>query len=252
MKYVTAIDIPLIVDNVTCVDVVTDIFSSGFSASVSLLDNSDLLEKLIDLNIDYDLWRLVEQVVVPVETSPKSRYLKSVPSLASLDSSESDQTKGILFALHLESYHHPTIYVASVPRVKMDCKEIETIVDHKSRFHFVLVRDRITFDGFIKSIQPRLNQLKHSHVAKMGPMGYVSSFSAYDKNNTSYAERLLIQAYDDYLGPDIEPKYIYTFDKKNQTFVQFRSDRNLEYHGMDISKDKLPTEFKFLIEKYHQ
>lgn len=252
MKYVIAIDPPLLLDNSTCVNSVYDIFSSEYGKSVSLIGYDDFLDRLAELDIGYELWSLAANALTPIALLPKSNYLKSNPALISADKTIDSYTKDLLYILHIKRTENSTVFISAVPRVQPDDKEIETIIDHRSQIHHLLVRDNVSFDSFMQSLRPVLNQQKHIHVARMGSMGHVSPFSAYDKYDKTYAEDLLQQAYNDYNGNEDEPKYLYTFDKRNKTFVQFRNDRQREYHGMDFDKEKLPEEFKYLIEKYHQ
>lgn len=217
-----------------------------------MIGYDDLLDILDKSDIGYELRRLVANVFVAIALHSKATYLRSNPALISPNVKIDGLTKGLLYTLHIKRTENSTVFISAVPRVQSGDKEIETIVDHRSQIHHLLVRDNISFDSFMRSLRPVLNQHKHTHVARMGAMGHVSPFSAYDKYDKTYAEALLQQAYNDYNGSEDEPKYLYTFDKRNKTFVQFRSDRQREYHGMDFDKEKLPEEFKYLIEKYHQ
>lgn len=252
MRYVVAIDPPMLLDSSICVGCIDDIFSSEYSKSVILIGYDDFWVKLIESDIKYELLGLAEKALETIVLYPKSNYLKSNPHLIPWDATTDNQTKGLLYFLHIKRTEKSTVFISSVSRVPSSDKEIETIVDHRSQIHHLLVREDSSFDSFMQSLRPVLNQLKHTHVARMGAMGHVSPFSAYDKYDKTYAEWLLQQAYNDYNGSEDEPKYLYTFDKRNKTFVQFRSDRRREYHGMDFDKEKLPDEFKYLIEKYHQ
>lgn len=252
MKYIIAIDPHLLFDNSAFVDSVDDIFSYDYGKSVSLIGYDEFLDKLAELNIGYELWSLAANTLTTIDLHPKSNYLKSNPTLISRDATTDSQTKGLLYFLHIKRTANSTVFISAVPRVNLTDKVIETIVDHRSQVHHLLVRDNGSFDSFMRSLRPVLNQQKHIHVARMGSMGHVSPFSAYDKYDKTYAESLLQQAYNDYNGNEDEPKYLYTFDKRNKTFVQFRNDRQREYHGMDFDKENLPNDFKYLIEKYHQ
>ena len=252
MRYVIAIDLPLLLDSSTCVNSVYDIFSSEYCKSVSMIGYDDLLDILAESDVGYELWSLAANAFVAITLQPKATYLRSNPALISPDVAIDGLTKGLLYALHIKRTENSTVLISAVPRVQSGDKEIETIVDHRSQIHHLLVREDSSFDSFMQSLRPVLNQHKHTHVARMGAMGHVSPFSAYDKYDKTYAEWLLQQAYNDYNGSEDEPKYLYTFDKRNKTFVQFRSDRQREYHGMDIEKENLPEEFEYLIEKYHQ
>ncbi|MDE6130611.1 MAG: hypothetical protein K2F74_03365 [Muribaculaceae bacterium] len=99
---------------------------------------------------------------------------------------------------------------------------------------------------------PRLNQLKHSHEGRKAGDKDVSPFSAYDKYDESYARKLLKQAYEDYPDDIDDNTYLYTYDAKNKTFVEFRPDRNNEYHGMDISKEVARRKCPEIMKLYHQ
>ncbi|MBD5358546.1 MAG: hypothetical protein HDR88_16430 [Bacteroides sp.] len=102
------------------------------------------------------------------------------------------------------------------------------------------------------SYRPKLEQLKHYHEARKRGDKDVSPFSAYDKNDDKYARELLQQAFEDYNGDVDDRTYLYTYDKKYKTFVQFRPGRNNIYHGMDINlktaKDKAPE----IVKKYNK
>ena len=81
-------------------------------------------------------------------------------------------------------------------------------------------------------------------------MGEVSGFDAWD--NKDYAQLLLDQAYADTPSDEEYPKYLYTYDERHHKFVQFRNDRNKQYHGMNIAPEDeniVPVEVRNLYHK---
>lgn len=63
---------------------------------------------------------------------------------------------------------------------------------------------------------------------------------------------LFFNEHEDYGGDVDDRTYLYTYDKKYKTFVQFRPNRNNEYHGMDISLEQAKRKAPEIVRKYHR
>ncbi len=97
MRYVIAIDLPLLLDSSTCVNSVYDIFSSEYCKSVSMIGYDDLLDILAESDVGYELWSLAANAFVAITLQPKATYLRSNPALISPDVAIDGLTKGLLY-----------------------------------------------------------------------------------------------------------------------------------------------------------
>lgn len=104
---------------------------------------------------------------------------------------------------------------------------------------------------FAENAKPKLNQGDKPRHNFLGN-SYDSSFKAYDPRNLTPAENLLQTAFENYVnnytGNDrntsIPAQYLYAWDQAHNCYVQFRHNRNNEYHGMDIELSNLPDDVR--------
>lgn len=203
----------------------------------SIVQNYELFSQLLELPV---------QEVISVK---KANYIKLTPDvLANSNPVDRDIAKQQLYAIFLIR----------------DAKRIYGGIPNSAN-EFTLLSDKgsariINFDPTtelslrekIDSYAPKLKQLKHYQERRTAGNKEVSPFSAYDKYNEDYACRLLRQAYEEHPGDINDETYLYTYDYKFKTFVEFRPDRNNEYHGMDISKEDARKKCPQIMELYHK
>ena len=198
----------------------------------------------------YELFKLLlELPVIEIRPVRKANYINLNPDILSeYKEEETKIAKQQLFALssYLDAKriyagsHYPTGIVnlsydnVTVPFINFNPYGLTNLID------------------LLNTFTPKLEQLKHYQKARRERGKVISPFSAYEKQDETYAQSLLQKAYEDYNGDVDDRTYLYTWDKKNKTFVQFRPDRNNVYHGMDIdlktAKEKAPD----IVRKYHK
>ena len=199
----------------------------------------------------YELFSLLLDLSVEkFSIDRKAEFIKLQPDiLGDCDNLEQIPAKQHIFALckyddckRLYSY------------VNADTIEVNVSIDRKMKsiLHFNPEVSKMDLSMYIQSFSPVLNQLKHDTVSRQYGDKYISAFSAYDRNDERYAKSLLQRAYEDYGGDVDDRTYLYTYDKKYKTFVQFRPNRNNEYHGMDISLEQAKREAPEIVRKYHR
>lgn len=104
---------------------------------------------------------------------------------------------------------------------------------------------------FVKNSKPKFNQGDKPRHNFLGN-SFDSSFKAYDPRNPRPAEDLLQTAFENYvnnyIGDDrntsIPAQYLYAWDQAHNCYVQFRHNRNNEYHGMDKETQDVPDDVK--------
>ncbi len=220
---------------------------------VTLYVVGDWNEILLDSNIfttSYESYRLLLALpVIEVGAINKDLYLEVNPDILSgLYQESRGATKQQLYAL-LSAESSKKIFAGA----RDATKKIIVSSDHASA-------EIINFNPYgqntllllIDSFLPRLDQLKHYHTnRKAGPKD-ISAFSAYDKNDEDYAKYLLSIAFAEHPGDVDDRTYLYTYDKKYKTFVEFRPGRNNVYHGMDISLEEAKRKSPYIVKKYHK
>lgn len=199
---------------------------------------------------DYDLFSLLLSLpveeVIPVK---KAKYIKLDPDiLSACDTTIQEIAKQQLYAIYL-CRDAKRIYAGIDDQDdKFDLysdKGIATIINFKPG-------GKTSLKDLIDSFAPQLDQLKHFQDGRKDGEKEVSPFSAYDKYNESYAKSLLKRAYEDHPGDISDKTYLYTYDSKYKTFVQFRPDRNNKYHGMDISIEAAQELCPYIVRLYHK
>ncbi len=220
---------------------------------VTLYVNGDWNDILLDsniLNVSYETYRLLlELSVVAVVADKKALQLKVVPDVVSrLDQESRDATKQQLYALLLAESSKKIFAGAreNIEKVIVSSDHSFTDVDNYNPY------GKETLLHFIDRYLPRLEQLKHYHNERKSGHKGISAFSAYDKNDENYAKHLLMVAFAEHPGDVTDRTYLYTYDKKNRTFVEFRPGRNNVYHGMDISLEDAKRKSPFIVSKYHK
>lgn len=220
---------------------------------VTLYVVGDWNEILLESNIfetSYETYRLLLALpIVEVGADSKALYLKVDPDIISRLLPESiDATKHQLYAL-LVTEASKKIFAG----VDEDIEKITVSSDHG-------LVDIINFNPYgkktllclIDGFLPRLEQLKHYHIERKSGHKDISAFSAYDRNDEDYAKHLLSVAFAEYPGDVDDRTYLYTYDKKYKTFVEFRPGRNNVYHGMDISLEDAKRKSPYIVKKYHK
>ena len=198
----------------------------------------------------YELFKLLlELPVIEIIPMKRANFIKLNPDiLTNYDEEDKKTAKQQLYAL--STYTEAKRIYAGAPA--STC--IVNLTTDKSSIPL------INFDpyglndliSFLETFQPRLEQLKHYQKARKAGGKNISPFSAFEKQDDSYAKALLQKAYEDYDGDVDDRTYLYTWDKKNKTFVQFRPGRNNVYHGMDIDLNTAKEKAPDIVRKYHK
>lgn len=210
----------------------------------------DILLNSNVLHTSYEMFRLLlELPVVEVSPDKKASYIKVDPDiLCKLGKEDKESVRRQLFALFCDA-DSKRIFAGA----NDDAKSIFVTSDHKSQeiVNFNPYGDKPLI-GLIDTYIPRLEQLKHYHNDRKIGTKDVAPFSAYDKNDEDYAEKLLLTAFVDHQGDVDDRTYLYTYDKKYKTFVQFRPGRNGIYHGMDINLEDARKKSPDTVRKFHK
>ena len=143
-----------------------------------------------------------------------------------------------IVALHKQPKDTDTVYVIDRIRGFQNCNILETLIKGSSRQHDLLnISDSKDVKAYFDKYSPKLVQLKHGSQPYTLGGKTVSPFSAYDVNDTSYAESLLAKAMDDYQGTynhKTPPDTLFTWDATNKCYVCFHHSGGWEYHGYDL------------------
>lgn len=199
---------------------------------------------------DYELFSwLLELPVQEIISVKKANYIKLNPDILNgCDEGETNTAKQQLYAIFLQK-DAKRIYAGVAGQVN----EFTLSSDKGSAKIINFNPGSITsLRDLIESYAPKLNQLNHYQELRKDGNKVVSPFSAYDKYNEDYARQLLRKAYDEHSGDIDDDTYLYTYDTKFKTFVEFRPDRNNEYHGMDISKEAARKKCPHILGLYHK
>ena len=203
-----------------------------------------------DIMSSYEMYRLMLELPVE-EVSPNDRAtrLKVIPDVLK-NMSKQDRDSVCLQLYALMCVPDSRRIFAGVDS-HTDCLEIlsderTAVIRHFDPF------GKVTLLSLLESFIPRLEQLKHFHANRRVGNKAVAAFSAYDRNDESYAKRLLMTAFTDHEGDVDDRTYLYTYDKRNKTFVEFRPGRNNVYHGMDISLEEARKKAPLIVRKFHK
>jgi len=261
MKRVFAIDIPMLV---ALGDTTTDLLVDAMHAmrdidSVLLMPcNSDLYSLLLSNSAeDYSNISILEKALVDIridnyDASEYSPYLTHQPVMTNpaFDTSVNEVIATQMCVMHNRMLNPDADkFLLMSNRWTVDQPDIQTTKDHKTNCHPVLVLDKTSLAQWLQARKPQYVSGRHFATAYTQSRGVVSTFLA--GGNVAYAQSLLDRAYVE-TESDVEyPQYLYTYDHLNARFVQFRSDNNAQYHGMDLADTdiRIPD---YLHKKYHK
>ena len=195
--------------------------------------------------IDYELFSwLISLPVQEVRHNRKAEYLKLNPDiLAASDACDRETAKQQLYAIFVVKDARK-IYAGIANTVD----EFSVTSDKVSATIANFNPAQSSLKELLDSLAPKLMQLKHDK----DKHGNVSPFSAYDRHDDDYARQLLRRAYEECPGDVGDRTYLYTYDAKNKTYVEFRPNRNNEYHGMDISRETAIAKCPHIVKLYHK
>lgn len=198
----------------------------------------------------YEMFSILLRITVDeFIPSKKSDYIKLLPDI--LDKCSESEKRVAKQQIYEMSFNRQGFKIYSYTDNVADTTDVYSD-KHHAIIHHVRPDRSTTIAGFIRSLEPHLRQLKHDDTKYDVAGETVSPFSAYNRNDESYARRLLRQAYEDHNGEVDDRTYLYTYDSKNRTFVEFRPSRNNEYHGMDISLDSAKRKAPDIVRLYHK
>lgn len=202
-----------------------------------------VLEENKSLTENWKMWSLIIKLPVEYfEETKKANYIKLIPDIIPLIHPDflKDITRNQILSLVTEGKGKKIF-----SGIQDLDEKIEILIDKKPHqfLHFDPYGES-DLRSYILSFEPKLDQLKHTCKERKVGGKIVSPFSALNDPDEHYAVELLQTAYKDYLGDVDDDTYLYTYDYKYKTFVEFRPSRNNSYHGMDIdykaAKQKAP------------
>lgn len=130
--------------------------------------------------------------------------------------------------------------------------KLVTESDNKVRDHDVkVINDTNSWETYVKSKMPLLNQTKHMHERYVRSGRTISPFTSYNPRNEEPAKRLLFQAYLDCQDEEEFPKHLYTWDATAMVYVKFNKSGRNEYHGYDLSKSEYSEIPSYIKDIYH-
>lgn len=253
MKIVVAPHIPLVVSGSKENPQFESLDLLGLPNNVTLLvpENWDeLLVASSGIVSDYELFSmLIELPVECIIPEKKAVYIKINPDiLEDCNEEVKDTAKQQLYALWKYKSSRRIYAGTSHPADKFKVLSDKTAVDV---LHFRPGKEQ-RLRLIIESFEPELWQLKHFHEGRVDGGKEVAPFSAYSKRDDKYAKSLLRQAYEDYDGDVDDRTYLYTYDAKYKTFVEFRPDRGNKYHGRDIDIEYAKRKAPDIVRRYNQ
>ncbi len=194
------------------------------------------------------LYKLSDQLHGCIDNSNK-RHIKTVPNLTDKTFSEetNNEIKVQAYTLHVLPKELFDLLITNRRIGNAGCDSFNTILNKEQKEHPIC--DISKLQDFIKAKRPVLKQIKHFAEEYQSVHGEVSTFKAYDQWNSTYAESLLQTAYDNAEESEEFPHYIYTWDERNNCYVEFRYDRNKVYHGRDLSKSEYDAKVPSYIRK---
>lgn len=210
-----------------------------------ILLESDLIED------SYETFRLLlELPVVEVQREKKASYIKVEPNfIVHLPEENRDSVRQQLYAL-FSIENSKQIFAGA--KENTETLTVSSDRESVSILNFNPYNNGSSLLDLILEFVPKLQQLKHYNKDRKEGAKNISAFSAYDKNDEDYANRLLLTAFIEHSGDVDDRTYLYTYDKKNKTFVEFRPGRNKVYHGMNISLEDAKKKAPDIVRKYHK
>lgn len=248
MKIAVAPYMPILAPENSASSAFANLSLESMPSYLIVLVPSDWLECIY--NMPYELLSLLQKLnYQECPSSRKSQHIKTDPDILSVCPSE-EQVIAKQQLLELSGLNDFKRIFAGI---NVSHKEFDVICDKKAVpiIHHNPYGTQ-TLCSLISSFEPTLHQLKHTHEPRKRGENEISPFSAYNKQDETYARKLLKQAYEEHDGDVTDMTYLYTYDSKNRTFVEFRPDRNNVYHGMDITKEKALKEAPDIVKLYHQ
>ena len=174
---------------------------------------------------------------------------------ASINDSTNEEICQQLYAMHQSARSsQQTIYY--MPRSRNNGgKELTTALDKKECKHKMCIfSSKIDIAKDVESTRPKLDQLKHKDFERVFGEKPVSALTS--SNDLAYANELLQQAYDESKDIVDFPKYLFTYDKRNDTYVEFRHSGQGRYHGMDVKNDVNDREYQrmpsYIVDMYRK
>lgn len=261
MNYCVAIDLPLL-SMQSCIDWTLE----QYEALYSCLDELKGDQK-VEVLFREELWNLIcESTTDPYiigslsllnhriyDHTTFSKYVLHAPELTSEQFAPAVNIEILTQVCTLRELTKQTspLYLVVHSRISGE-SELEIAKDGKTVNVSIVCLDNEGWKGFIRASQPQLVQHKHHATAGMRNGIIVSPFSALNQG-LDYARSLLLQAYDEYQGTDAEPHYLYTWDRQNGVFVEFRKSRPQEYHAMDVTTKDIEAKIpEYIRQKYNK
>ncbi|GEM_PF-1561771 len=198
---------------------------------------------------DIGQWlKLIAQIqTIDYPDNPKALHLKTSPDIIMniADKEQRMETSYQLEAL-FEEQNPKKIHVLTPYRVTGYDGYVDIVKDKKiNRRICVTDAGEAVIGTCVASLSPKLNQAKHHGVKySIGKRKVASTFTAWDKNDESYARWLLSDAFDHFTGNELPAKELYAWDYRNKLFVRFMHSGNNEYHGHDYPENDVPDDVK--------
>lgn len=213
--------------------------------------HSDYVEDIIMNDFELlDLYTRIESEDYP--SIPRSEFLKTSPDVTSniKDNKVKSESLNQVGKISQVKFPPQCLYVSAQCdkhrrlSIQKDGKTIKDDVEIIPAYYNCLKE-------FAKNAKPKFNQGDKPRHNFLGN-SFDSSFKAYDPRNPKTAEDLLQKAFENYvnnyIGDDrnttIPAQYLYAWDQAHNCYVQFRHNRNNEYHGMDKETKDVPDDVK--------
>ena len=261
MKRVYTIDIPMLttVDAYNASTLLKTLQTIRDTQGNLLLAHDDALCLLLleDATIDGLLLNSLLNAITNIsaliryDSSVYSQYISHQPKMTddAFAPSINEAIMNQMCALHVLEEGKIAMLLLRASRWPDGYADLTTIKDKKPIKHSVLAVDSVPLVEWLSDHQPICVPWRHGKEERGTEQRPISSFKA--GGDMKYAQQLLDRAYEETQEEQEYPKYLYTFDLRNGCFVQFRTDNNTEYHGMDID-DEHPDIPGYLHDKYHR
>ena len=170
----------------------------------------------------------------------KASHTRTEPELRNISFPE-ELNNHICLQAHTLHVSPNTLFLVSGTRWKDKDINLKTIRNRHTLEHTTLITENdSSIRTYVMRQQPHLDQHKHNAKRYSNADKDVSPFSAYNPRNEEPARQLLRDAYDKYMGDEVFPHYLYTWDTHHKTFVEFRrSTTDGGYHGFDCKREKV-------------
>ena len=261
MKRVYSIDVPMLLpsnaDEALTVFNTIHTISNG-NGLLLLMDKNALYELLLsDVSDNYELRsKVVEALsyaaVSTYSASVYSQYITHQPVMTNPTFSSKLNTAiaNQMCAMCVQEEGKKSMFLVRASRWPEGHVSLDTTQNHQTLSHPVLCLDCKSLAAWLAERRPIYVPWRHGQEERGTKQRPISTFKA--GANHEYAQKLLYQAYADTISDEEYPHYLYTYDALNERFVQYRYDRNCQYHGMDIVNDEDPIIPHYLHDKYHQ